>query len=359
MTLSEIQNIKDAVGLPVEITEVSNIGHHISINDYVALRIVGINNSYDSCNPIDITLQGISQGTIIFTKNEQIEIASMTEFEFLSFLTESDNKDDYDLESYEYKYDYLLIKSNFLNEYLEKYGETSALWGGFSHALNQESPTTRYKKVITKLEIGNELKAFDSYSYESCTRAVEQPYAFERFLKLYHLLELQFDYFLIEKIKNLEIPEDSNKIGKLLQEYSHSELIRLTAIIEHHCTDIARLERMLEGVCGFKSIAEDMFINFGKSEKKLHLIDVINFRDVLNGGSFTSTQIASFRMNWYKPTEHIKFIIGLTSYWIYRIRCSIAHNKIGEYLLSWNDENFIVEFGEPLLKEVLMQCFKK
>jgi hypothetical protein len=359
MTLSEIESFQNDGESPVMITEINDLEEHIAINGYVAMKVTGISNSYDSCSLIDITLAGVVQAHLIFAKDKKSEIASMSEFEFISFLIESENYSDYNLPMYEYRNDYLLVKSIFFPEYLEKYEKTSMLWGGFTHELLENSPTTRYKKTIISIEIGDELKPFDSYSYESCVRAVEQPYAFERYLKLYHLLELQFDYFLIDKIKSLEIPSDSNKIGKLLNEYSHSEIERLTEIITHHCTNIGNLENALAKVCDFENIAEDMFVNFGKSKQNIHLINRISFNSVLSSGSFTSTTLANLNINGYKLAEHNKFITNLSAYWIYRIRCSVAHNKIGEYLLSWNDEKFIVEFGEPLLKVVLMQCFKK
>ena len=57
--------------------------------------------------------------------------------------------------------------------------------------------------------------------------------------------------------------------------------------------------------------------------------------------------------------EYSKLIIDIAVYWIYRIRCSIAHNRIGEYVMSIDDEEFVVNVVEPLLKEVLIQLFKK
>ena len=357
MILSEIQLIQNDTESPLTITELYDLEQYTVINGYVAMKITGITNSYDSSNPIDITLAGMVQAHLLFTKDKKIEISVMPELEFISFLVESDYSD-YSLPEYEYRNDYLVVKSDFFLDYIHKYQNTSMLWGGFTHELIGGSPTNRYKKIVNTIEIGDELSRLDIYSYESCVRAVEQPYAFERFLKFYHLLELQFDYFIINKIKCLQIPTDSNKIGKILTEYSNKELDRLTDLITHYCSDISKLETNLANVCSFGSIAEDMFMNFGKSNSGLHA-NVDTFRNVINSGSFTVNNLKVFKLSGYRELEHNKFITNLTAYWIYRIRCSIAHNKIGEYLLSWNDENFIVEFGEPLLKEVLMQCFKK
>lgn len=356
MDLAKINTIKIDASAPITLTDAFELEEYMVINNYVSLRVERISNSYISTSPIPITLNGIVHGYLIFTKEKEcIEIAQMTELEFISFLTVAQNSD-YDNATFRFHTDFVLVKDDFFLEYIADYKNTSMIWGGFTHELIG-APTSRYKKALASIEMGIKIKNLDSYSYESCVRAIEQPYAFERFLKLYHLLELQFDYFIINKIKNLTIPADSNKIGKTLNEYSNSELLRLTEIIEFYCTDISSLEQKLSNVSGFPSIAEEIFIDFGKSKSDIHLVNVAKFRNVVNSGLFTSANIQALKVPG--SSDHTKFIINLTAYWIYRIRCSIAHNRIGEYLLSWNDENFIVEFGEPLLKEVLIQCFKK
>lgn len=43
----------------------------------------------------------------------------------------------------------------------------------------------------------------------------------------------------------------------------------------------------------------------------------------------------------------------------YNVRCCTAHNRIGEYVISNDDEGFVVEFAEPLLREVLCQIFSE
>lgn len=59
------------------------------------------------------------------------------------------------------------------------------------------------------------------------------------------------------------------------------------------------------------------------------------------------------------PEKHKSFILAIATYWIYRIRCSIAHHKIGEYMMGYDDEEFVVEFAEPLLKEIILESFKR
>lgn len=356
MTLPEIQSVIESGDLPVVInTAVQIDANAICLNNLIPLNVIKVNKSYNNNNVIDLNFNGLTGGHLFFTIHKgKIDFGAMTEFEFLAFLIEAD-LEDYSLDGYEFKYDYIIIKETFWNTYTTDYEKTSPLWGGFSHKLNFTEPVSKYLNNILEIEAGDKLKELDNYSYESTIRAIEQPYAFERFLKLYHLLELQFDYFLVDKIKNLQIPQDSNEIGKLLNDYSRTELDRLTEIISTYCTNVNPLLSKLEQVFTFRGISEEIFIKYGNKTKPLK---ESKFNELFDSNSFTESNLTNLKIVNTSNTIDV-FIPKLVSYWIYRIRCSIAHNKIGEYLLSWEDENFIVEFAEPLMIEVLKQFFKK
>lgn len=359
MIISEIDGLMGDPQLPISISSYYDEGEFLVINEYVSLTVLNVACNYDKSSSIPITFETDVFGDLIFTQIKgEIKIDEMTEYEFISFLTHA-QRSDYDKDTFKFETDFLLIKKTFLFHYITNYQKTSMLWGGFTHPQIGANSNIKYIKTYTNIELGHVLQEFDNYSYESCVRAIEQPYAFERFLKLYHLLELQFDYYTISKIQALSIPSDSNKIGKILNEYSTKEIDRLTDLIGNYCSNIGSLETKLSSISPFAVLAEEIFINFGKSSSLWHLTDIDKFRAIVTSGNFSITNLVTEKVHQNTTIAHEKFIISLVSYWIYRIRCSIAHNKIGEYLLSWNDEKFIVEFGEPLLKDVLMQCFKK
>lgn len=359
MNVIEVHEIAADGSVPVPIASAYKFETYLLINKLAALPIARISNSIDTTSLIPITLGGAVIGDLIFTATKgDITFNTMTENEFIAYLTTEEISHYETHNSYEFLTDFLIIKEDYLIDYMLNHMDTSALWGGFIHKLTSFTPTARYKTSPISIEIGNELMDFNPYSYESIVRAIEQPYAFERFLKLYHLLELQFDLSIIDKIKSLSMPSDANLIGEILNEYSHTEISRLTDIIQNSCTDISALEAAMVKVVPFQIIAEEIFIKFGKSKLDIHLTDITKFQTVIASGSFSEANLHSLRIV-ADTRKHPKFIVSVCAYWIYRIRCSIAHNKIGEYLLSWTDENFIVEFGEPLLKAVLMQCFKK
>ena len=52
MILSEIQLIQNDTESPLTITELYDLEQYTVINGYVAMKITGITNSYDSSNPI-------------------------------------------------------------------------------------------------------------------------------------------------------------------------------------------------------------------------------------------------------------------------------------------------------------------
>jgi hypothetical protein len=357
MTLAEIEEIQKEEYLPVSIDVVSMSGICVCIDNFVAIKVIKVNKSYDRSNVFDLYFGGRVEGYLFFTcHKKKIDISSMSKFEFVAFLSEA-NFEDYSYETYEFKYDYVLLKEPFREYYELNYKSTAPLWGGFSHDLKYLEPDSKIISTLVQIEASNELKELDQYSYESCVRALEQEYAFERYLKLYHLLELQFDYYVIAEIQNLTIPADNNKIGKLLKNYSRSssEVDRLTEIIDKCCSDVGSLELMLNKVFGYRAIAEEIFVNYGNSGKPLS--EISKFTTVFDAGSFRKSDLASKKI--VKADKYDEFIRKLVAYWIYRVRCSVAHNKIGEYILAWPEEEFMVEFAEPLLKEVLMQMFKK
>jgi hypothetical protein len=116
----------------------------------------------------------------------------------------------------------------------------------------------------------------------------------------------------------------------------------------------------LNNIKNYQQLGEDIFIKFGKTKgSNLYLSDVTKYNSLLSDpNSFTnSNSVKNFAK--VPVSDYDKFIHTITSYWIYRVRCSIAHFKIGEYILTRDKENFIVEFAEPLIKEVLIQFYRK
>lgn len=330
----------------------------LNIENYIIHEIELLNKSYQRAGHTSIDLGGTSIGDIYYLKDNKIEISQMTVYQFYIFLHEC-NLSDLVLYEYTFKKNYLLIHEDYIDEYHYKYNPTSSVWGGFK-ILDSTASISYYQKTVTNITIPFELRELDYFAQDSVSRALDQNHAFERFLKLYHLLELEFDYSLIQKIKLLDIQTDSNQIGSLLNEYSRNEIDRLIDLISNTCTDVSALATKLNLIKGYKTLGEEIFIKFSKGKNSsFYLVDISKYNDLLNDPGCFSDQTAVHLKASIKPIDYDKFIHTITAYWIYRIRCSIAHFKIGEYILTKDKEDFIVEFAEPLITEVLIQFYKK
>lgn len=364
MTILELQNNFD------EINQISSLTSYVEycysdnlrflqLDDFVVHKIELLNNSYDiSILNTSIELTGISIGDIFYLKNLEFDTSSLSVFQFYAYLTECEEVDIV-LPNYTFKHNYLLIHKDYIDEFHYKFSSTSAVWGGFKIAENL-NVINYYRKTIPIIKIPDELKELDLYAQDSIFRALDQKHSFERFLKLYHLLELEFDYSLIKKIQSLDIATNSNLIGSLLNEYNRTENDRLYDLISSKCLDVNSLALKLNNIKPYQALGEEIFIKFGKGKSgNLFLSDLHKYSSLLaDVDAFISTS----SVNTYakvNSSDYNKFIHTITAYWIYRIRCSIAHFRIGEYILTRDKEDFIVEFAEPLIKEVLIQFYKK
>lgn len=364
MTLNEIQlNLTDIV----QINNLSNVTEYkysstitfLQLDEYIIHRIELLNKSFDkSILNTTIELSGVIIGDLFYLKNQNFDISTLSNSQFYAFLSECETYD-ISLPNYTFKSDYILIHKDYIDEFHLKYSSTSAVWGGFKLAENL-SVINYYKKLTPTITIPEELRDLDLYAQDSIYRALDQKHSFERFLKLYHLLELEFDYSLIKKIQSLNIITDSNLIGNLLNEYSRNETDRLFDLVSGSCLDVNSLALKLNGIKLYQSLGEEIFIRFGKGNKgNFFLNDLARYNSLLSDADAFANSTSVQTHAKISLSDYNKFIHSVTAYWIYRIRCSIAHFKIGEYILTRDKEDFIVEFAEPLIKEVLIQFYKK
>ncbi len=82
--------------------------------------------------------------------------------------------------------------------------------------------------------------------------------AFERFLKYYHLLELNFDY-VVDRIQKLNIVTDSMQISSLLNEYKKDDLERLKYLAATYCKNITPLTEKMNFILPYLPIAKEIF----------------------------------------------------------------------------------------------------
>jgi hypothetical protein len=333
MTTQDIQNNFDLVN---QINILSSVEEYnfsatlkfLQLDEYVVHRIELLNNSYDSSVlNTSIDLGGVIIGDLFYLKNQEFETSAMSLLQFYVYLSECEVTD-LQLPNFAFKYNYILIHKDYIDEFHLKFSSTSAVWGGFKISENIDL-ISYYKKQVLTIEIPDELKELDLYAQDSILRALDQKHSFERYLKLYHLLELEFDYSLIKKIQSLNITTDSNSIGSLLNEYSRNENERLFDLISGSCFDVNKLASKLNNIKSYQTLGEEIFIKFGKGNKgNLYLSDLTKYNDLLaDSNSFLDiNSVQTFAS--VKNSDYNKFIHTVTAYWIYRVRCSIAHYKL-------------------------------
>ncbi|MFN0203045.1 MAG: hypothetical protein ACKVTZ_16085 [Bacteroidia bacterium] len=270
--------------------------------------------------------------------------------------------------------DYLVLKKEFYNEYKANYYGSAPLWGSFfhlnEHILQPKSISKTEIKAIPNLSLSQ-----TEYHPEAVIRAIQQPFVFERFLKKYHLLELLFDYQLAKDIQNLSIQTELKEIIALTQSYKKEDIERLKTIVKKHCLNTDTFVPYLNLLRNFKKQTEGIFFLHEKSSNPVKEEFAAFFAFIDKENSFeldeikklnktiTQINVAEDNQKYLEQQanqlkSYQKFLLDFATYCIYRIRSSVAHHKVGEYLMTNDDEDFMLQFAEPLLDTVLVQCFQ-
>lgn len=365
MTLQQIIDLQKKqrsleIELPFKIKKRGILRAQVGVNGFFPIPIENIANLIDRSNDIPITENtAIEIGYVCFIKGNQINnLDALTEFHFVCGLIEAASESELLNGDYIFKSDYVIIYQNHLINYLEQYSSSAPLWGYFNHTypgIAISSPTTITR---TNFQADSYTRFSNTRYYETSIRGIKQLHAFERFLKYYHLLELNFDFDVIERVKNLDVATNAQNIATILKEWKREDIERLNYLSQTYCSNIGSIVDRMNHVRHFIPQAKDIFYEFGKDSNPLK--EFSNFLTIANSiEGFVSSKCKAVLGKQCNDSDlHRKFIGKLCMYWIYRIRSSIAHNKMGEYLMIDRDEKFIVEFAEPLLLEVLKQVLK-
>lgn len=352
MILSDLLKLKDEGNPFLADKDVKEVQANIVINNIIAFKI-NTSQSFNRSVDIDVCLPtGDIIGKIKFLKGKNVsDIFSLPDEEYISFLNEYNKSSIVDA-TFKFENDFLLISEVHLGNYLIKYKKSSPIWGSFFHIEDHPLIEFNNKVHVSSIEIINDIEINNPIYFENLFLSINEPNPLNRFLKLYHLLELQFDLHTALIIRDFLAQGNKEKeISSKLRDYTKDEDGRLESLIKERCNDLPRLVKLINQVSDFHSEAITIFYEYGKASNPLKKADF-------------NTLISSTEKFARAPVEALGYsfaslIPKLSSYWIYRIRCCVAHNRFGEYILTIHDEKFIVEFTEPLLKEVIIQCFKR
>lgn len=321
-----------------------------AVNGFIAKQLTTVSPQYPRSSEIEIRL-GTGTGTAFlltskgtaFDFNEASSLWAAAYLEEQSVLGATT-----DPGAFRFEKDYLIIHELVTTHYENHYQKGSAVWGGFTHPREQHDP----------------LRVFDSRSFiqataninlptieheESALRAATQPSALDRYLSLYHLLELSFDYDLVQQIKLLD--QDLKGVGKLLNSYSQSEFDRLNRLIKKYCTDKTHLGSLLNqafSLANHRIKLEELLFDYSKDSNPFK--DKRSELTITSALGFTEANFKANKIDWNSIEKFVSYII-------YRFRCSIAHASIGEFILGSSDESFVAEVAEPLIKGVLCRVY--
>jgi hypothetical protein len=252
--------------------------------------------------------------------------------------------------SHRFSSSYLAIQSSRLSEYLVKFLPGAEIWGNFSHSPFSDGLTRDESIPIVARE---DLRYPSALHLECAVRSVVQAGVFERFLKKYHMLELHFDKIIVDKIQALG--PDLLGVGKILNMVKVSEFDRLKYQIESFAVSINDLERLLSLIYSDSDvfqIAKTILVDYRK-ETCPFPENSNAFVQIFSTG-ISMAEIESQKIYHGKgQIPYMQFLVKFAAYAIYRTRCCIAHNRIGEYILSTTDEIFVSRFAEPLLDNLL------
>lgn len=362
MNKQEIEAQKDAIfelfdavieeGCTIELFQ-----NEIVINDWIALKVYGIDSSIYLDDDILINKADGDLGAILCpvgAPGNKFEINEINNNRLVSFVHDVDLSEFNTSTSYSFKSHFLLVKKEFFTEYVSEFKNSSALWGGFTH----EEPAASFSRRITTLSVRPSIFIPSARHAKSLTTAIAASSAFDRYLKYYHQIELLFDIIFVAKIKKL--PSSISGFSDVMKDYQKKECDILKLIFKDYIQSSSDILDILRNCGTFVAEMKVIFQDNGKESnpvKDERWTDLMQFlqRDSLNqtpGKAKDNKLISAGTVEAFND-----YLANVVAYWIYRVRCSIAHNREGEFIFEQSHEKFVVEFAEILLKEVIQQIF--
>lgn len=327
-------------------------GDCLVVSGRVAMPVEGVAWALDRANDLPISDElGAPLGVLCLTVGRSARhVGELTRYQYTALLADAPNVDALFGPAL-FSRDYAIIEEGEFDRYLEHYRKGSAIWGGFSHGI---SPAERSGSVA-ELRARKGLIAPTLHHASSFRRLTRATGPREQFLRTYHTVELLFDYITYRHL--VRAGNDLVDFGKIMSAYQRAELARLKGIIREFCRDFDVVAATMATIGPYLSRAEEMFQLHGKEGNPLSEdAKWSTFRGLVETGLVgrANVKLAKLAKN---DKDFDDFVANLAAYQIYRLRSSIAHNRIGEYLLTDADDAMIAGFGLPLLQEIAVQVF--
>lgn len=328
-------------------SDISEVNGLLSIKDKIPLPVV---RDCSLATGVDYEVQdetGVIIGVLVSTSDiDPVDIRQLSEWQLAAYLYERE-LNEFDQPG-RFKHDYMVISSMHVTQYQDTMKASSAIWGMFTHIENTQTP--RQARGLTLITALAGMKIPTSYHSAALERAVQASHPFERYLKYYHQLELLFDWVLVKKVQSLG--PDFQGMARLISLYQSGDLPRLKNLLATYCKDAQKVHSLLMLAGSHKPTAYRIFQEYSKEGNPLS--KGLKWEKMFDNLSSSYSPSHASSNNLGQNTDaYNSLIIETAAYWIFRVRCCIAHHRIGEYLMDQNDEVFVLEFSEILLRGIL------
>lgn len=267
----------------------------------------------------------------------------------------------------EFPSNFLIIQKNYFEQYYDNHLKTSSLWGGFKH---DEMQISSFSPVIEIFLPENPI-VFPTLTNEATSNSsVYTNHIYDVFLKKYHQLELVFNLIFVKQIQKIENFNDLKKIHTIYKNMNKDEIDSIIYLFSTFCSENKKIKIMkiiMFGFDNYPDICEELLFEYGKDSNpiktedlKLKFLSFIQKCNQDNPSNLSDYRQISKELKFKTTTlEFDTFINKFICYVIYRIRCSIAHSKLSEFIFSLEQDhlNFMTDIALPLIRETVTDIF--
>jgi hypothetical protein len=353
MNLDEIRRRVEEFGMDViesvdPATAAESQGY-IVVSGHAIMPLDGVAWSVDRAEDLPIlNPAGTEIGTLCLLRDRPaLPVIEMTAWQYAAFLVDCGFAGAGSA-THRFTRDYAVVDETELANYVEHYLAGSAIWGGFHHGTSDQTSYGWRTSIVARPDI----VAPTPYHSAGMLLATRATGAREQYLKLYHLIELLFDYVTYRRV--IKAGDDLIGFGKVIHGFQRGELDRLKAILRDFCGNVDAIATRLLAVAPFVVPAGQMLQLHGKDGNPLKDENWVRYLSIIAGGTFTMEAAKILKLA-SSVEQYEKLVMDVAAYQIYRMRSSIAHSRVGEYVLTEDDDPMIARFGVPLIEEVAAQ----
>ena len=176
---------------------VSKYGGKCAVNDYVALKLSTVSQKYGRDNVIPILQSNapIPLAYLVTCRSKYFGYGSASDILAAVFLEDARQSDIVDesgtsRRDFVFRADYLVVSILEHTSYMKQFRSGSGLWGGFVHVEELAIKRSSYESSTQLILASANILIKTDAEKDILWRAIDHASPLERYLKLYHLVEL-------------------------------------------------------------------------------------------------------------------------------------------------------------------------